>query len=143
MDNCTQPSQDESSNSELSVRVCLCSLHLGLQNLAPSPSLLCVFMRSSWALMSCRLDGLCPAVCFSKRKNVGPAVKHCGFTKLTLIRRLMRDRGGEGVWMWFLCGWVVCAECVYVPMVKSPPASPTHAYTYTCTHLELAADVQH
>lgn len=39
---------------------------------------------------------------FFKRKNVGPAVKHCGFTKLTLIRRLMRDRevgGNAGLYV--------------------------------------------
>lgn len=64
----------------------------GTQPFAP----LCV----TWVLLG--LHGLptgrpVSSCLFFKRKNVGPAVEHCGFTKLTLIRRLMRDREGRGV----------------------------------------------
>lgn len=57
----------------------------------------------------CRLAGLCPA-----RKNVGPAVKCCGFTKLTLIKRAAERQRGETCGR-FLCGYVVqVCECVCV-----------------------------
>lgn len=89
---------------------------------------------SLWAFVGCCLASPCPAVYFLKRKNVGPAVKRCGFTKRTLIRRLMRDGEGRSqeVFTVWVCGLCICAN----QLVKT-------SSMHTCTQIHTWSKSHH